>query len=335
MYTTGFLGSMNMMMTSLTSGMGNWVRAGALALGMSSLSLAGCGGESDTGADSGIPPIDQPDPSDTTVPNTPQGNLDACLPADSSGSRFRVAVSGSGVRLGTGAPIDGGFRMMMPSGAFTPLVLSGNQLTFRGRLKWDSAPTEWATVNPDDAIGPLGLRTQARLSGSPLNNANMTRAGMTGPWANQFPTFVDRNRVSFLWPVEGILHFNRDAAGHVSNCVVEMTIRSAAHTTSGDGPSIDVGVFPFYAPRADGTADRAESDFHNETVVILNEALQVVLPVSGESQAVCEGDCTDINGASNPASIEMRLIRNPVTTSGAGGSGGADAGPGDGGASGG
>lgn len=308
MYTTGLLGQLNMM----AAGLGNWVRAGALALGLSSMSgaLSGCGAESDFG-DGGIPPLDQPDGNDTTPPATPEAIRDACLPADSSGTRFRLLVEGEGVRLGTGTPTDGSFYMSMPSGAFTLLSgASDGQIPFRGRLKWASVPSEWETVDPNDPIGPLGLLTQARLDGQPLTNANMTRAGLTGPWANQFPTFADRGRVGFTWPVEGVLHYVRSENGQVSDCEVEMTLRSAARTTSGTGPALDFGVLSFYAPRADGEEAMAEANYGNETVVILNGPLDVLLPVSGEAQDVCDGDCVDVLGASNPSRVRMRLVRN-------------------------
>lgn len=308
MYQTGFLGQLNMTF-----------RASALALGLAAMSplASGCGNESDTFGDGGRPPLDPPDGNDTTLPHTPENVVDTCLPVDSQGVSFRVLTRGTGVRLGTGAPVDGGFLMAMNE--LTPLTLSSGQLTFRGMLRWNSAPSEF--VPGDGAVGAMGLRTFARLNGDPLTNANMTRAGMTGPWANQFPSFADRNRVGFIWPVEGILHFTGTGSG-VSNCVVEMTIRSAARTTSGMGPSLDYGVFPFYTPRSDGVTDRAEADSHNETVAILRGPIEVVLPVDGTAEEVCAGDCTDINNASNPASIEMRLIRNPSTTSGSGGAGG-------------
>jgi hypothetical protein len=307
MYTTGLLGQLN----TMAAGLGNWVRAGALALGLSSMgaSVAGCGSESGYG-DGGIPPLGPPDGNDTTLPPTPENIRDTCLPADSSGVRFRLLVEGEGVRLGTGTPTDGSFYMSMPSGAFT--LLSGaseGRIPFRGRLKWASPPSEWETVNPDDAIGPLALLTQARLDGQPLTHVNMTRAGLTGPWANQFAAFADRNRVGFLWPVEGVLHYVREG-GQVTDCEVEMTVRSAARTSSGTGPALDYGVLSFYAPRADGDEGIAEANFGNETVVILNAPMDVLLPVTGEVQDVCDGDCTDVLGASNPSRVRIRLLRN-------------------------
>ncbi len=311
MYTTGFIG--------------NFIRAGALALGMSSMSVAasGCGSGSDFG-DSGIPPLAPPDGNDTTIPNTPEANLDACLPANSLGNRFSVLVEGEGVRLGAGTPTSGSFHMVMPS--VTILGSSDGRITFRGRFKWDSVPSEWETVDPDAPIGPLALFTQARQTGQPLTNANMTRAGLTGPWANQFSTFADRNRVGFAWPVEGVLHFLRDSAGQVSDCEVEMTIRSAARTSSGMGPALNFGVLSFYAPRADGEEAMAEANFDNETVVILDGPMEVLLPVSGEVQDVCDGDCVDVLGASNPSRVRMRLIR--YTPTSGSGTGGGDAGTG-------
>jgi hypothetical protein len=296
----------------MAAGLGNWVRAGAFALGLTSVGslVAGCGSESGYG-DGGIPPLGPPDGNDTTLPDTPEAIRDACLPADSSGVRFRLLVEGEGVRLGTGTPTDGSFYMSMPSGAFTLLSgASDGQIPFRGRLKWASPPSEWETANPDDPIGPLALLTQARLDGQPLTHANMTRAGLTGPWGNQFLTFADRNRVGFMWPVEGVLHYVRGENGEVSDCEVEMTIRSAAKTSSGAGPTLDYGVLSFYAPRADGDGAMAEANFGNETVVILNAPMDVLLPVSGERQDVCDGDCVDVLGASNPTRVRMRLIRN-------------------------
>ena len=76
------------------------------------------------------------------------------------------------------------------------------------------------------------------------------------------------------------------------------------------GPALDYGVLPFYAPRSDGRTATAESNFSNETVVVLDDYIEAILPVSGEAQEICSGDCTDINGASNPSSVRMTLIPN-------------------------
>lgn len=313
MYTSGFLGQLNAMI----AGAGGYLRAGTMALGLTSMTagVSGCGGEDGQGQEATIPPIDQPDPIDTTPPDRPQVNMDLCLPADASGIRLRILVEGMGASLGDASPIDGSFRMAMPSGALTILSSSdSDQIRFRGRLKWDNVPSEWETVNPDEAIGPLGLLTQARLDGRPLTDLNMTRSGISGPWADQFPNFEDAGRVGFSWWVdEGILHFLRDSAGQVSDCALEMTIRAHAQTASGFGPPLDYGVLPFYAPRTDGETEMAEADFSNETVVILEGAMEVRLPASGEPQEICNGDCLDVTGAANPGRVQMSLLPNSST----------------------
>jgi hypothetical protein len=38
--------------------------------------------------------------------------------------------------------------------------------------------------------------------------------------------------------------------------------------------------------------------------------MDVLLPVSGERQDVCDGDCVDVLGASNPSRVRIRLLRN-------------------------
>src|SRR5262245_29830256 len=109
MYHSGFLGQMN----SMVSGVRNWFRAGLMVLGM-----AGCSGEKFPNGH--IPPLDQPDSGDTTVPDTPLNNLRACLRPDAAGDGFSIMVEATGARFGSGAAINGLFRMSFPSNYILP-----------------------------------------------------------------------------------------------------------------------------------------------------------------------------------------------------------------------
>jgi hypothetical protein len=338
MYTTGFLGQVNAMVT----GVGNWFRAGAMALGLSSIGvaggLAGCSGESPNT----IRPLDEPDAGDTTIPDTPEANLDACLPVDSAGARFRVLVEADGARVGTSSPLTfGHFRLTMPAASLTILSGSNGQISFRGRMKWDSAPVEWATLDPSQASGPLAVMTQARFDGQPLTNPNMTAPGVGGPWSTKFPGFTDVGHVGFGAPVEGVLHYDRDDLGHVSNCLVDLTVRANAHTTSGFGPALDYFVLSLYPPRTDYPSGApqdpyaAEPNFAGETPVILTGAIDAVLPSDGSWQNVCGGGapaCRDVVGQQNPTAVRARLVRNAATSAHL--DGGADAMPHDAGSGG-
>jgi hypothetical protein len=323
------------MMTSMTAGVGNWIRAGALALGLSSFGAAGCTGESFP--DGTIPPIDQPDPNDTTIPDTPQANMDACFPADSAGSRFRILVEANGGRVGTSAALPlGQFRMVMPSGSLT-LDAEGagdGVIPFHGTLHWDSTPAEYNDIDSNGPVPePLFSRTGARLVGRPLTDLNMTVPDFTGPWSTKFPGFADANRVGFRWPVEGEITYSR-SGGQVTNCALDLTIRTNAQTNSGSGPALDYLALSLYPPRPDGRPYMASADFAGETAVILAGVFSVVLDTAGTWETVCDGDCAGIPGSS-VNSVRFRILRNAPMAAhsdggvdGSGGAGGHDSGTG-------
>ncbi|HEX5036552.1 MAG TPA: hypothetical protein VFX30_05295 [bacterium] len=339
MYTSGFLGQMN----ALTATAGNWIRAGAFALGLGM--VGGCSNES-YGPDDHIPPLGEPDPSDTTIPDTPLNNLRACLPPDAAGDGFSVMVEATGARFGSGAPVNGLFRMSFPSNDILPdtAASGGGTVTFRARGRWNNAPQEWLDADEGSAIGPLAL-TLPRLSGEPFTNSGMTKPGITGSYANAFSAAEgDVSKIGFHWFLEGILHYTNSAGTVTCDRVEVLSIRSDARTTSGfSSPSQDFMVLSPYAPRADGHTSMAEADWSNEYPVVLEGDLGVFsLLFSGDWAAACAaGACIDVNGISNPSGgVRMRLIRNTASsahdagTGGAGGDAGMDGDSGSGGSGG-
>jgi hypothetical protein len=324
MYTSGFLGQMN----AMSAAAGNWIRAGAFALG---LGMTGCSGDG-YGPDDHIPPLGEPGPGDTTIPDTPLNNLRACLPPDAAGDGFSVMVEATGARFGSGSPVNGLFRMSFPSNDILPdTAASGDgRVIFRARGRWNNVPLEF---NPDDesqAIGPLAL-TLPRLSGEPITNSGMTKPGITGTYANAFSAVgADVSKIGFHWFFEGILHYTNSGGTVTCDRVEVLSIRSDARTTSGfSSPSEDYMVLSPYTPRSDGRTSMAEANWSNEFPVVLEGDLgDINLLFSGDWAAACAaGACIDVNGIANPSGgVRMRLIRNTASSAHDAGTGGSDGG---------
>lgn len=232
--------------------------------------LSSCKGE-----DEEIPPLDDPNPDDTKIPDNPRNNFDECFPPNES---LSIVVEGTGAFYGSEPPVDGCFVMAVERES-----ISVSESGFTGIARWASYPPELSTKNPGDpGYGLMAERTFLRESGAPLTDLGL----------------------GFVWPIEGTVD--------LTDCRLEATFRTTVMTPDGFAlPGLDYMVLPFYSMRADGGGPcLPEADFSNEVVVIHDGPVSATL-VSGEPGLICSGDCIDVNGEPNPATLEMTLLNGP------------------------
>lgn len=325
--------------SGVLGGISNWARSSVFALGLASMSpllSAGCGDAGPPTGPNGINPLDPPDGGDTTIPPGPRNDFGTCFPANHA---LSILIDGQGATFGTppSAPADGGSVMALDRESLcfanepcaSGLGLSGGANAFRVRGRWASPPLE--LNNPDaPGYGTMLSRANGRRLGNPLSQ--LTRPGLTGSWAQQFPASVNAGELGVTYWIDG--EFNS------ANCGVEMTIFGAVMDPStGLSDPLERVALMLYRPRGDGNTHIAEANFANEMLVIQDTPLDATFTFAAVGDAdterrsapyeVCEGDCDDVSdAASNPQRLVMTLISAPREDAGVGetGTGGSDGG---------